>query len=371
MGLVSCIDEYVPKISKYENLLVIDGSITNQPGPQIISLSRSANVSEPDTIPVTNAEVRIQDNIGNTFPLIEIKAGVYQSDSSLTGIIGNSYLVEFKTSEGITYKSDFEELKIPVEIDTVYHEITYQQDADYPYDLVGYEFYINTKRAEEDESYLKWDMTATYLYQSEYTIRWYFDGELHWFHGPDSLYNCWTTNRIGKVITSSTNILSNPVNYGLPLHFVSTETRELSVRYSLLVKQHTISKNAYNYWNEIQKQNSEDANLYTTQPHFIKGNVYNISNPDELVLGYFTVSGTTEMRIFVDRPPPNIPMRYLICTLTEGDFEAYGQMSMADPVTYPIYAIETPGGRRAVPNKYCVDCRLKGGTIEKPDFWID
>jgi hypothetical protein len=90
-----------------------------------------------------------------------------------------------------------------------------------------------------------------------------------------------------------------------------------------------------------------------------------------MVVGYFMVSSIDELRIFVDRPPPGVPIRYPVCNLTEADFEAYGDMGMMDPVLYPLYAIETPGGRRALPHQDCVDCRRKGGTIQKPSFWID
>ena len=83
------------------------------------------------------------------------------------------------------------------------------------------------------------------------------------------------------------------------------------------------------------------------------------------------VAGLDEKRIFVDRPEYPVEFNYSVCTLSERDFEAYGQMYMADPVSYPIYAIETNGGRRAVPVKGCTDCREHGGTITKPDFWID
>lgn len=369
--LFSCIDEYNPEITSQENLLVIDGGISNQSGPHTIVLSLSTAVSDPQFIPVENATIKILDDLGNVIPTIETEPGIYKTDSMVYGIVGRAYKIEITTQPGKVYGSEFEELKNPIGIDTVYHETVTRQEAGYDYDLYGYEFYVDTKNSNDRENYYKWDLLATYQYQSEFTIRWYFDGEDHWFHGPDSLYNCWTFYNVGPVFIGSTNALSVPVLLKFPFHFVSTETRQLSTRYSLLVQQNTISREAFEYWDEVKKQNGEETSLYATLPHFIRGNVINIANPDEPVLGYFTVSGVDEMRIFVNRPPPNIPMRYSVCVLTEADFERYGQRFMMDPVYYPIYMIETPGGRRALPNQYCVDCRLKGGTIDKPEFWID
>jgi hypothetical protein len=351
--------------------MVVDGGITNQTGPHIVRLSLSTSVSDPVFTPVVDAEVQVLDNTGVSYQLNETAPGIYTTAPDVAGIPGRSYKVLIATSDGKDYASDFELLQIPIEIDTVYHAIITKQDPGYMYDLYGYQFYADTKEAGEANNYLKWNLEATFQYQSDYTIRWYFDGELHWFHGPDSLFNCWTTNTINTIYTSSTNSLTQPMIKKYPLNFVSTETRQLSVRYSLFVEQFTISKNAFEYWDEIRKQNGGEWSLYSTQPHFIKGNVYNPDDTEELVVGYFTVSGTDRMRIFVDRPPPEIPMRYPICKLTEADFMAYGDMWMMDPVYYPLYAIETEGGRRALPHPDCVDCRRKGGTIEKPEFWID
>ncbi len=369
--LVSCIDDYDPKVSSYENLLVVDGLFSNEPGPHIVRLSLSSNMADPQFVPVTGATVNIHDNLGNVMVLTEIAAGIYATEASAAGVVGRFYSVEIQTASGKYYVSEPERLNDPVEVDTVYHAIVTREDPEKDYSLYGYEFYVNTREADKPEQYLKWDVEATYQYQSDYTIRWYFDGELHWFHGPDSLFNCWKTNKIHAIYTAGTNNLTNPVINGFPLNFVSTETRQLSVRYSLLVKQRTISRQAYDYWVELRKQNGSNASLYSSQPHFIKGNLLNPDDPEERVLGYFLVNGVDRMRIFVDRPPQEVPMRYPLCSLSERDFEAYGQMWMMDPVYYPLYAIETPGGRRAMPNQDCVDCRRKGGTIEKPDFWID
>jgi hypothetical protein len=297
--------------------------------------------------------------------------GTYSTDSAVAGIVGRSYHLEVISAGGKIYQSEPQILLPPVGIDTVYHEIVTRQEAGLDYDLYGYEFYVDTKPASEEDHYFKWDLEATYHYQSSYTIRWYFDGILHWFHGPDSLYNCWKSYKVGSIFVAGTHTLSEPVIKKFPFHFVSTENRELSVRYSLFVKQQSISRNSFEYWEEVGKQNGGDPALYTTQPHFIRGNVSNVSDPGELVVGYFMVSSVDNRRIFVDRPPHWVPMRYTECTLTEADFERYGQMGMMDPVLYPLYAIETPGGRRALPHQDCVDCRRKGGTISKPGFWKD
>jgi len=368
----SCKEKIWPELDKYEDVLVVDGMITNKPGPYTIRLSISAPLDSAEFIPYPNCQLLILDDIGNIEHLTETNPGVYRTTpDGFQGTIGRKYQLQITAPNRNTYESTFEELKAPVGIDSVYGVIEYRQDENFAYDLVGYQFYLDTEMAEQDSNFFLWRADATYHYQSDFTIRWYYDGTLNWFHGPDSLYNCWKSYRISRIYTGSTQSLNAPKIDKYMLHYVSTETRQLSVKYSLSVRQFTISKEAYEFWNRIEQQSSDQESLYATQPFQISGNVFNVNDISEPVLGYFMVAGISEKRIFINRPSSSIPFHYAICELDNGDFHSYAQLSMADPVFYPIYAIETPGGRRAVPTQECVDCRLKGGTITKPDFWID
>jgi hypothetical protein len=88
-------------------------------------------------------------------------------------------------------------------------------------------------------------------------------------------------------------------------------------------------------------------------------------------LGYFTVAGLAEKRIFVDRPEAPVQMRYPVCMLVEADYMNFGTIFLTLPSEWPQYATYDNNGGNAYPNQDCLDCQLRGGTIEKPDFWID
>lgn len=373
LPLVSCVDEYWPDLgSKYDALLVVDGLITTDLGPYLIKLSSSTFVDQPEYIPHEGAEVSVIDDLGNSEYLSEIEPGsYYTSENGIQGIAGRKYKLRIQTISGSVYESDYELLNSAKPIDSVYAEVDYQQDDDYDHDLAGYQFYLNTAVPEQDTNYFLWRLEATYKYQVDYTIRWIFDGELDWFYNPDSLYTCFTTYKVPGLFLYSTEGLTSPEINNFPFHFVNTETRTLSLRYSLLVEQLSLNSNAYQFWEKVNEQNSDQGVLYSQQPYQIRGNISNINNSSEPVLGLFMVAGITDKRIFVDQPPVSVPFYYPECELDEADFASYGQMWMADPVFYPIYAIETPGGRRAVPAQGCVDCRRHGGTIIIPDFWVE
>jgi hypothetical protein len=195
---------------------------------------------------------------------------------------------------------------------------------------------------------------------------------LHVNENSDSLKTCWHTEKVYSFFIENTMALSEPRLTNYPLSFVDTKTRRLSIRYSLLVDQYTISAGAYQYWNAVKEQNTETGGLYTRQPYQLRGNVYNTSDNNEQVLGYFMVAGVSQKRIFVNRPEATVRMYYPICELWESDYRDYQEMFLGStPDEWPLFVTEDARGIRALPNQKCIDCTQKGGVLEKPDFWVD
>lgn len=366
----ACIDEYNPVVDRYENLLAVEGSITNIPGPYRVKLSLSSPVNTPERTPFSGCNLRIESREGETEILNETAPGTYQSSNDgFLGKTGSFYRLLITSPDGEQYASAFEQLKEAVSIDSIYTEVVYRKVPGYVDDVAGLQFYVNTAPAALDTNYYLWKMEKTYQYQSDFFIRFVFDGKLALFPKPDSFYNCWTTRPVNEIFTNSTLRLTQSQLQGMPLHYVSTLNRELSVKYSLYMEQYTLTEKAFLYWSRLQEQNIEEGALYTQQPFQIRGNVHNLNNDDEPVLGYFMVAGVDHRRIFVDRPP--LVFNYSKCELGEGDYDAFGFIGWTDPRVWPLYVTTNANNRRALPNQACLDCRLKGGSLEKPAFWID
>lgn len=368
----SCVEKYWPELKKYENALVVDGTISNNPGPYTVKLSLSSDINDPRFIPYSGSVVSISDDIGNSEILSEEEPGVYKtSPDGIQGICGRKYKIDIKTPDNKSYYSDFEELKTPTEIDSVYSLVEFQHDPDLYYDLTGLQFYVDTKVAKNDTNYYFWRLEETYEYHSSFFIRYIFDGAIKPFYNEDSLYYCWKSKKNDKIYTYNTVNLSTPKIVGFPLNYVTSETRELSVRYSLLVKQLTVSKTIYDFWNSLENQNSEQGSLYSSQPYQVRGNIFNTNNHDESVMGFFIVAGISEKRIFVNRPGPPIKFHYSKCILDDADKEAFLYIGYSAKSYWPIYATQDQGGAPALPNQECLDCTKRGGSIIKPDFWKD
>lgn len=363
--LSSCVEEYWPDVSKYENLLVVSGGITDEDGPYTVSLSVSSSIDFAKYIPYPECQVTIMDDQGASEMLVETEPGVYQtSGKGIHGEAGRSYMLTIKTPEGKNYRSDYSYINEAVGIDSVYGVIEYHQTNDPDVDDVGLQFYLDTDQSYSDSSYFFWEVTSTYEYHSDWTLDYLYEGVFIKFHDPDTFYTCWKTEFIDNIYTRNTIGLSIPKISKFPLHYVTTETKKLSVRYSLLVKQYVVDQNAQEYWGEISDMVADQGTLYSRQPYQVIGNIRNTVDPDEPVLGYFMASSVSSKRIFVNKPI-NVEFTYPVCY---EDTDPRG-FAYWPPFYWPIYAYLTDDDRYAHGPDKCFDCTLSGGTLDMPDFW--
>ena len=380
----SCVEKYWPELNSSENnLLVIEGMISNQPGPYLINISLTSPIDTITQRPASNYTVEILDNRGNSETLQEIRDGVYStSTNGIQGLIGRKYKININSPKGQNYASDFVELLPPTEIKSFYPVIESKPTLDAEIEDLGYQFYIDTYESSVDSSFFLWRLEQTYEYHSDYTADYIMkarDSVLRETTNEEakSYAKCWMTENVMQIFTYNTSILSSSALNRFPLNFVNTHTRALSVRYSLLVNQLTINKEAYHFWNSIENMNSNQGSMYTRQPYQIRGNLYNVDNPDEVVLGYFLVAGSDTERIYVNRLPKPYNYYYDICVPSEADvqrttnfwwrFNESGILPDYDKL-FNYYGM---GYGTFLPNQSCIDCTLKGGVNVKPDFWID
>ena len=362
----ACVEEYWPELDKYENLLVVDGLLTNGIEPGIVRLSFSSHLNNEIIIPASGAEVYFTDENQTTTTLIETEPGTYLvSDSSFRGQVGKTYQLNVNMPDGENYRSEYCRLQNPSPIDSLYGVLESDEFGNLNHDFPGIQFYIDNHSDLPDTSYYLWKLYQTYEYRASFDLDYTWEGEFIPFPKPDSLKTCWRTVVATEIFTTSTKFFDTPSITRFPLNFVSTETKMLSRRYSLLVRQLSISESAYNFYVGVKEQNDEQGSLWSQQPYQIPGNMFNINNPERPALGFFIVAGVSEKRIFVDRP--NLVFYYTECT---PDFE-WGRWLPYEPESnWPFYFDDIMFlGWATADQKSCFDCREDGGSLAPPDFW--
>ncbi|MFT4666455.1 MAG: hypothetical protein ACI9XB_003421 [Gammaproteobacteria bacterium] len=365
----SCEEYFNPNLEGAEPVLVIEGGITNVPGPYTVNLSFSSGIYVDDQQGVENALVKIIEEGGEEEVLSEIDPGTYATSANgIQGTVDKNYKISILLQDGTPYESNYQKMPSSIDIDSVEAVVEFRYLNIDEQNIPGYQFYVTTELAENKENYFLWSLESTFKYRSDFTIDFiYTDNMVQEYPLPTAFQTCWRTDQVNEIYTFNTAVLSEPKVERLPINFARADRRELYIRYGLLVKQLTINKEAHTFWNNIQGQIENQENLYNSQPFQIRGNLFNIDDSEETVLGFFMVAAQNEKRIFVD-PPQGLDIRKDACF---PDYMSYGLISLLPAAVWPVYIYEDDQGERALSNDECFDCRERGGTLDRPDFWED
>lgn len=110
--LASCQKVIDVDLNSKDPQIVIEGNITDQPGPYVVSVTKTVNFSESNSFPgVSGATVTIADDLGNSETLTELSPGIYQT-STTQGSPGRTYTLTVVT-DGKTYTA---QSKMPANI---------------------------------------------------------------------------------------------------------------------------------------------------------------------------------------------------------------------------------------------------------------
>ncbi|MGC8864648.1 MAG: DUF4249 domain-containing protein [Bacteroidales bacterium] len=91
IGAVSCTEKMDIVLDESYTRLVVEGLITNEPGPHVIKLTTTAPYFSNQPVPlVSGAHVFLSFN-GDSIPLLESSPGIYTTPSHFTGIVGTTY----------------------------------------------------------------------------------------------------------------------------------------------------------------------------------------------------------------------------------------------------------------------------------------
>jgi hypothetical protein len=348
------------------SVLVVEGTLINGTQPTTIKLSKSTSFNRPSAIvPVTQAQVTVESNGGGVMSLTENPStGNYIGTLSLDAT--KEYRLHIKTKEGKEYLSDFVPVKSSPAIDSI----------NWKWENNGVMFYSNTHDATNRSKYYKWDYDETWEIISPYYSGFKMVGNVitpRTFPSED-VSHCWKFGTSNSIMIGSTAQLTSDVIAQVPLYYLSPNSEKIGVRYSVLVKQVVLTKEAYDFFYQMKKNTEQLGSIFDPLPSELRGNIHCVTAPDELVIGYVTASSQTEKRIFISSNQvsqwvysysgcnslyvvnkPDSIKKYL----TNG-FTPYDQ-DLPDPFGLPIaYYFSLPP---------CSDCTLRGGTNIKPSYW--
>jgi hypothetical protein len=363
----SCIEPFEPDIQESQEVMVIDGMISDRPAYYEVSVSRSSPYNNPGFRPVDGCVVTVEDGQGNMQFYDMAGPGKYKAWLEPPFLAeGKVYAISVITPTGITYRSEYDTLLPCPPVDALYY-LPQNSGGDDPEDVwQGIQFYNDVRGNPNGTRNYRWKAIATWEYHSPFTAQYVrYRGE-NIPYVVDSVSTCYLTETIERVYAASTRLLTENSIFQNKLHYVSDQTPRLAERYSLLLEQHSLTDQAFDYWEKIAAQSASGASLYETQPASSLGNVYRV-NSDQKVLGCFYTTQIREERIFVDKDELDFQAGAYTCrldTLVDNStfiFTNYYYLISLQPLG--------PGPAWLGGPEKCFNCTRQGGDNVKPDFW--
>jgi len=359
-----CITQFVPETDEEQELLVVEGLITDQHEVNTIKLSKSMPLgSMYVSKPLGGCDVVLSDDSGNSWHMHESSVGKYITDtSSFRGIVGRKYKLTVHTNsvmmKNYSYESFPIEMKPVPPIDSIYWEkITIRERTPYYGPIEGCQIYLNTEDPSGNCKYYRWDFTETWRIGLPFAI-------------PVNKI-CWITYDADVINIKSTSALSSTKIDHYPIRYISNQSDRLSNRYSILINQYSLNEEEFTYWEKLQSITENVGSLYDIIPASINSNMFCIEDPSERVLGYFSVSAKTQKRIFIRQNFAGLANPYANCVsdtiynnapipnLNAGSWKLDESVPHAIPIWVTVTNI-----------KGCADCTVRGTTV-RPDFWED
>ncbi len=369
-----CVERYYPtEDDVIIGTLVVSAHLSDKPGEQVISISRSDKLLFPKYIPETGCSVVVEDQDGNILEFAETLPGDYSAEITVEFLEqGKLYRLLLLTPDGNRYESEYSRLRQSTRIDSIYYELESIPTSDPLVSVDGIRFYMDFLVDPDSAEYMRWELLETYEFHNPPYEDFIYSFDRRLKPVPDSLADkqCWITGYVNAIFTLDARNLNSPEFEYMPLHHVSNETQRLSYGYSLLVRQLTLDEPAFRYWDELKKNSQENSGIYSRQPSIILSNICNCDDPEEKILGFFSISGLTERRIFVKDVEGLEKYSVMFC-YPMPEQPRYRYLRTADLPVY-VSRVEFPDSlaRTGTTTHECVDCRERTGSIgDPPDFW--
>lgn len=338
----SCIERIDLQVERKPGQLIVDGNLTNDGEDQTLVLSKTSETARIP-IPIEDANVTLYDDQGifAAYYPDRRNPGTYILGGNNIDIeVGRSYYIEIELADGEKYRSIPETMPAnKASLDAIFYDFSREAEVNASSIVSESNFinvYINVGLSEIDEpSYFRWDVEEVYkLTPTDFPDPF---GTI-----PPPCYVYVYTSDIDINLFKSADTDAQMLNrLKVGRQKLGWQFRE---KHYFTVTQHSLTREAYEYWEKASDLFNSAGTIFDVPPAPLPGNIYNINDDKEEVLGYFDVSSTSLIRFNTFKD--DIPFDQILeCTYSQ--FKRFSD--------YP---------------DYCLNClNVRNSTYERPSFF--
>ncbi len=293
-AILACVNEYDPAIRANVNVVIVEATLTDLPETQFVKLSRSKSDSingRFGSVPLTGATVTITEDSSRVLALKETAGGRYELPAEFRGRVGSRYQLRFQLRDGTRYESSTETLRAGPAIAKIYDAFNARS---LPESLLkGYtaanDIFVDTPDPANVPNFYRWEWK---LWERQ---DWCVAGQ---YVDTPCASTCWEilysySNAVfADTYTDGRTIVGRRVAQ-IPYH----QDRPALVE----VRQSSLTPLAYRYFKLFSDQTESTGTLTDTPPSALVGNIRNLADERESVVGYFVVSSVARVYYWLER----------------------------------------------------------------------
>ncbi|AEI50551.1 DUF4249 domain-containing protein [Runella slithyformis] len=320
--VASCIDSFDKKYEFNTNLIKIDGFLTDQ-DPFFITVVQSRSTQGTEfSQPVRGAaaELIVSDNTRIALRESGLTQGRYEAPASFRGRVGLAYRLRVRFTDGRVYESSLEKIVAVPPIRKVYTDFNQEGIKDIAGNSlvstidVSVDFQDNA----QETNFYQW---RTFLFEQQRICGSCVNGDWNAANNDCEGYRtndviipiiindyscdrpCWEVfsdaklNLFSDALTNG-GVVSKKLLRQVPFYVENGGAL-------LQIQQISISPAVYRHLNIIRQQSETKGSITDVAPAPPVGNIRNVNNPEEPVLGYFAATSITKTTIWIERNQPS------------------------------------------------------------------
>ncbi|MBX2899751.1 MAG: DUF4249 domain-containing protein [Cyclobacteriaceae bacterium] len=327
---LSCIDRITFDVNTPKAFpVVIDGYISDAPGPYTIKVSKAFDTESKVSIrtPISVKKLILSDDYGNFEELVEVETGRYQTNpAGLRGTVGRSYTLRIELLDGRIYVSEPETIMPGGNIESVYYQFIERTSASGLVEY-GFDIFFNANSITDESKNFLWKYTTTFQYETNpelYTIKCGESecprplacssysigqtGELEYVR-PCECCTCWAQTYNSLPIISGDNILQKGSYNNVKAGFLPVNEWTFMHKSHILIEQFSLTPKAYKFWKAVYDQKKANGSLFEPQAGTVPSNFIQLQGVESPIEGVFFATSISSKGLFVTRndvPRPGI-----------------------------------------------------------------
>lgn len=290
--LISCVNRLDLDPSQFDqnlNQVVIEGFISDQPGPYVVKVFSSSNIDDVlNSRPGINAKmVAIFDDVGNKEVLQGERGFYYTTQNGIRGVVGRKYSVQVELLDGRIFESIPDELKPVGELDSIFVAFESNKPLQGPTEY-SYNVFINATTSNTGSEFLRWRFTGIYYIETE-------------------LDGCWSRIFENKPTVSDGKFIDGGRFKAVQVGSFPVNKVTFFSKFMVQIDQMSLTQASFDFFRNVRDQKDGAENLFQPGIGQLPTNIFEVNN-NKAALGLFYATSVTSKQIFLTKG--DVPVRF-------------------------------------------------------------